>query len=184
MGFWIVLGVVALVLGSAVAMYNGLVGLRVRADGAWSDIDVQLKRRYDLIPNTVESVKGYAAHEKNVFVQVTEARSRAMQAAGPAEKGAAEAALTGALKSLFAVAESYPQLRANENFMGLQRTLGEIEDAVQNSRRYYNAVVRDYNTKLQVFPSSLVGNFGRFQPNPFFQLGSAEEAAAPKVSFS
>ena len=168
----------------AVVIYNGLVQLRVRADGAWSDINVQLKRRYDLIPNVVETVKGYAAHEQKVFIQVTEARSRAMQASSPNEKGAAEGMLTGTLKSLFAVAENYPQLRANENFMSLQQSLTQIEEAVQGARRYYNAVVRDYNTKLSVLPDKFVAQAGGFTPKEFFQLESAEEAKTPKVSFS
>lgn len=167
-----------------IAIYNGLVQLRVRAGGAWSDIDVQLKRRYDLIPNLVETVKGYAAHEQKVFTQVTEARSHAMQASSPKDKEEAEGALTGALKSLFAVAENYPQLRANENFMGLQRSLSEIEEALQGSRRYYNAVVRDFNTKCEVFPDRFIAQMGGFKPKEFFQLDSAEEAKTPKVSFS
>ena len=181
---WVILGVVAVILVWAVVVYNGLVQLRVRADGAWSDIGVQLKRRYDLIPNIVEAVKGYAAHEQKVFVQVTEARSRAMQASSPKGKEVAEGMLTGALKSLFAVAENYPQLRANENFMGLQRSLTEVEEALQGARRYYNAVVRDYNTKTSVFPDRVVAQAGGFTVKEFFQLDSSEEAKAPKVSFS
>jgi LemA protein len=180
---WVLL-VVAVVLVWAVVIYNGLVQLRVRGDGAWSDIGVQLKRRYDLIPNLVETVKGYAAHEQRVFTQVTEARSRAMQAGSPKEKEAAEGVLTGALKSLFAVAEQYPQLRANENFMGLQHSLTQVEEALQHSRRYYNAVVRDYNTKLGVFPDRLIAQATGFQSKAFFQLDSAEEAKTPRVSFS
>jgi LemA protein len=172
------------IAGWAIATYNGLIQLRVRADGAWSDISVQLKRRYDLIPNVVEAVKGYAAHEQRVFVQVTDARSRAMQATNPKDKEAAEGQLTGTLKSLFAVAEQYPQLRANENFMSLQQSLTQIEDALQGARRYYNAVVRDYNTKLTVLPDLIVARLGRFQPRDFFQLDAAQEATAPKVSFS
>ena len=167
-----------------VLIYNGLIQLRVRADGAWSDIGVQLKRRYDLIPNIVEAVKGYAAHEQKVFTQVTEARSRAMQAASPKEKEAAEGMLTGTLKSLFAVAENYPQLRANENFMGLQQSLTQVEEALQGARRYYNAVVRDYNTKCQTLPDQFIAQLGRFTPKEFFQLDSAEEVKAPKVSFN
>ncbi|MBI4341577.1 MAG: LemA family protein [Candidatus Omnitrophica bacterium] len=180
----IVLGVLAALLVWTLATYNGLIGLRVRADGAWSDIDVQLKRRYDLIPNVIETVKGYAAHEQKVFAQVTEARSRAMQAAGPGEKAQAEGALAGTLKSLFAVAENYPQLRANENFMGLQQSLTQVEETLQGARRYYNAVVRDYNTKLSVLPDRLIAQAGGFTPKEFFQLDSAEEAKTPKVSFS
>ena len=180
---WLLIAAVVLVLWG-VLIYNGLVGLRVRGDGAWSDIGVQLKRRYDLIPNIVEAVKGYAAHEQKVFTQVTEARSRAMQAASPKEKEAAEGMLAGTLKSLFAVAEQYPQLRANENFMGLQQSLTQVEEALQSARRYYNAVVRDYNTKCQVIPASLVAQAGGFTPREFFQLDSSEEGKAPKVAFS
>ena len=179
-----ILVIIVAVLLWAILIYNGLIQLRVRADGAWSDIGVQLKRRYDLIPNIVEAVKGYAAHEQKVFAQVTEARSQAMQATGPKDKEAAEGMLTGTLKSLFAVAENYPQLRANENFMGLQRSLTEVEEALQGARRYYNAVVRDFNTKLAVFPDQLIARLAHFTPKEFFQLDSAEEAKAPKVSFS
>ena len=181
---WPLIIVVGALVLWAVAIYNGLIQLRVRADGAWSDIDVQLKRRYDLIPNLVETVKGYAAHEQRVFQQVTEARSHAMQAGSPNDKAAAEGMLTGALKSLFAVAENYPQLRANENFMELQQSLTHIEEAVQDARRYYNAVVRDYNTKLSVFPDRLIANIGGFHEKQFFQLDAADEAKAPRVSFS
>ena len=167
----------------AIVAYNGLVQLRVRADGSWSDINVQLKRRYDLIPNVVEAVRGYAAHEKNVFVQVTAARSQAMQATSPKDKEGPEGMLTTSLKSLFAIAENYPQLRANENFMSLQQSLTQVEDALQGARRYYNAVVRDYNTKCESLPDSLIANIGGFKMKEFFQLDSAEEAKAPKVSF-
>ena len=179
---WLLVVLIVLVLW-AVMIYNGLIQLRVRADGAWSDISVQLKRRHDLIPNLIETVKGYAAHEQKVFQQVTDARSRAMQATGPADKAAAEGMLSGALKSLFAVAENYPQLRANENFMGLQQSLTQIEEAVQSARRYYNAVVRDYNTKLSIVPDRFVTQLGGFTPKAFFQLDAAEEAQAPKVRF-
>lgn len=167
----------------AVASYNGLVGLKVRSQGAWSDIDVQLKRRYELIPNVVSTVKGYAAHENNVFAQVTEARSKAMQAQTPQEKGAAEAAFSGAIRGLFAIAENYPQLKANDNFLSLQQTLAQTEESLQSARRYYNAVVRDFNTKQSVFPDMVIAKIGGFQPKEFFQLDSAEEAKAPKVSF-
>ena len=181
---WILLGILILLVLWAVGIYNGFVGLKVRGDGAWSDIDVQLKRRYDLIPNLVETVKGYAAHEKGVFESVTQARARAMSAGTPAAKGEAEQGLAGTLKTLFAVAENYPQLRASENFQGLQNSLGQIEEAIQSARRYYNAVVRDYNTKLAVFPDRFVAQAGHFTPKEFFQLDSAEEAKTPKVSFS
>ena len=181
---WIAASIAVVVGLWAVAAYNGLVQLRVRSDGAWADISVQLKRRYDLIPNLVETVKGYAAHEQKVFIQVTQARSQAMQATSPKEKEAAEGMLTGTLKSLFAIAENYPQLRANENFMGLQQSLTQVEQAVQESRRYYNAVVRDYNTKVAELPDRLIAQIGGFTPKEFFQLDSPEEAKAPKVAFS
>lgn len=180
---WTILIAAAILLWAAL-IYNGLVQLRVRADGAWSDISVQLKRRHDLVPNLVEAVKGYAAHEKNVFTQVTEARSRAMQATTPKDTEAAEGTLTGTLKSLFAVAENYPQLRANENFLGLQHSLTEVEDALQNARRYYNAVVRDYNTKVESIPDRFIAQATRFSRKDFFQLDAAEDAKAPSASFS
>ena len=150
MAGWIVLGVLVLIVFLLIGMYNSLVQLRVRADNAWSDIDIQLKRRHDLIPNLVETVKGYAAHEKGTFENIAKFRSMAMQATGPVDKAAAENQLSGALKSLFAVAENYPELKASANFTQLQDSLGQTEDAIQNSRRYYNAVVRDLNTKIQV----------------------------------
>src|SRR5437870_1015594 len=146
---WIILFVLVLVLVFVIGMYNSLVQLRVRADSAWSDIDVQLKRRHDLIPNLVETVKGYAAHEKGTFENIAKFRSQAMQATTPADKAVAENQLTGALKSLFAVAENYPELKASEEFTQLQSSLNSIEDNIQNARRYYNAVVRDYNTRVQ-----------------------------------
>jgi len=163
-------------------LYNGLVQLKVRADGAWADIDVQLKRRHDLIPNLVETVKGYASHEKGTLEAVINARSRAMSAQGAADRAEAENMLTGALKSLFALSEAYPQLRASENFSQLQATLGQIEDAIQNARRYYNAVVRDLNTRILQFPSNLVARTFGFKEREFFEI-DAGERAAPKVSF-
>ncbi len=177
------LAVLGVLVFWAVMIYNGLVGLRMSSDTAWSDISVQLKRRYDLIPNLVETVKGYAGHEQKVFTQVTEARNRAMQASGAKEKESAETALSGTLKTLFAVSENYPQLRANENFLGLQKSLSEVEDSLQSARRYYNAVVRDYNTRLQVIPDSLIAGIGGFRPKEFFQLENQEESKNPKVSF-
>jgi LemA protein len=163
-------------------IYNGLVQLKVRADGAWSDIDVQLKRRYDLIPNLVETVKGYASHERGTLEAVIDARSRAMNAQGPAAKAQAEGELTGALKSLFALSEAYPQLRAAETFGQLQAQLAEIEDAVQNARRYYNAVVRDLNTRVLQFPSNLIARTFGFREREFFQLAE-NERSVPRVSF-
>jgi len=181
-GFAILLLIVGGLVFLAV-MYNSLVGLRVRSDSAWSDIDVQLKRRHDLIPNLVETVKGYAGHEKSTFENVTKYRSLAMQATGPAERAQAEGQLTMALKSLFAVAENYPQLRASENFTALQKSLAEIEDNLQNARRYYNAVVRDLNTTIQSFPSNLVAGMFGFQPRAFFELDAPAEREAPAVKF-
>ncbi len=166
-----------------IGIYNGLVRLKVQCDNAWADIDVQLKRRYDLIPNLVETVKGYAAHEKGTLDAVVSARNRAMTAQGPAAKGEAEGMLAGALRQLFALAEAYPQLRAVESFTQLQGTLAQIEDTLQNARRYYNAVVRDLNTKIAQFPSNIIAGMFRFTPREFFQIAAAAEREAPKVSF-
>ena len=170
-GFFIVLVIIAVVL---IGMYNGLVQLRVRCDSAWSDIDVQLKRRHDLIPNLVETVKGYAAHEKGTFENIARFRSQAMQAATPADKAAAENQLTGALKSLFAVAENYPELKASEEFTQLQGSLSQIEDSIQNARRYYNAVVRDLNTKIQSFPTNIIAGMFNFTARQFFETTEAD----------
>lgn len=180
MWIWIVLIVIAVAL---VGMYNSLVRLRVRVDGAWADIDVQLKRRYDLIPNVVETVKGYAAHEQKTLESVVAARSSAMSAQTPAEKGQAEGVLTGALKSLFALAEAYPDLKAAEGFRDLQGTLRQLEDSIQNARRYYNAVVRDFNTKIHQVPSNLVASSFNFREREFFEVPDNEKAV-PNVSFS
>jgi LemA protein len=174
--------IVIVLLVAGLVIYNGLVQLKVRADAAWADIDVQLKRRYDLIPNLVETVKGYATHERGTLEAVIDARSRAMQAQGPAAKAEAEGALTGALKSLFALSESYPQLRATENFGQLQSSLGSIEDAIQNARRYYNAVVRDLNTKILQFPSNVIARMFNFREREFFELEESERSV-PRVSF-
>jgi LemA protein len=178
----LVVVVVAIVLYFMMT-YNGLVRLKVQCDNAWSDIDVQLKRRYDLIPNIVETVKGYAAHEKGTLEAVVAARNQAMSAQGPAAKGEAEGMLAGALRQVFALAEAYPQLRAVESFNQLQNTLNEIEDTVQNARRYYNAVVRDLNTTIEQFPSSIVARMGHFKEREFFQITAPAEREAPKVSF-
>jgi LemA protein len=178
--FLIFLAIVAIV---GVTIYNSLVKMRTQAHGAWADIDVQLKRRWDLIPNLVETVKGYASHERDTLEAVIEARNRAMSASGPADKAQAENMLTGALKSLFALSEAYPQLRAVESFTNLQGTLEEIENAVQNSRRYYNAVVRDYNIKTEQFPSVLVANAFRFEKEEFFELDEETQREAPEVDF-
>jgi LemA protein len=180
------IGIIALVV--AVTLYfifafNGLVRLRITCDNAWSDIDVQLKRRYDLVPNIVETVKGYAAHEKTTLEGVVAARNQAMMAEGPAAKGPAEGALTASLRQVFALAEAYPQLRAVESFTQLQNTLNEIENTLQNARRYYNAVVRDFNTMIAQFPSNIVAGMGHFTPRDFFQLDAPAEREVPKVSF-
>jgi LemA protein len=181
---WII-GSVVLVVAVAwvVAMYNGLVRLRILCDNAWADIDVQLKRRHDLVPNVVEAVKGYAGHERQTLEAVVSARARAMGAQGPAARAAAENVLADALRQLFALAESYPQLRAVESFASLQATLGQLEDTIQSARRYYNAVVRDLNTRIAVFPSNLIAGLFAFTPREFFEVVAAAERAAPKVSF-
>ncbi len=166
-----------------VGMYNGLVQLRVRADNAWSDIDVQLKRRHDLIPNLVETVKGYAAHEKGTFENVARYRSAAMAATSAPDRAQAEGQLTQALRGLLAVAESYPDLKANAQFQSLQNSLSEIEDALQNARRYYNAVVRDFNTKIQSFPSNIIAGMFNFQQRQFFEIADAADRAVPNVQF-
>lgn len=180
---WMVLGVIVLVVVVVIGMYNGLVRLKVQCDNAWSDIDVQLKRRYDLIPNLVETVKGYAAHEKGTLEGVVAARNQAMTAEGPAAKAQAEGMLTSALRQVFALAEAYPQLRAVESFTQLQQTLNQIEDSVQNARRYYNAVVRDFNTKIAVFPSNIIANLFNFKAREFFEVSAPAEREVPKVSF-
>jgi LemA protein len=179
----IALIVVALLVVVFVVIYNGLVRLRVQCDNAWSDIDVQLKRRYDLIPNLVETVKGYAAHEKTTLEGVVAARNQAMTAQGPAAKAGAETALTAALRQVFALAEAYPQLRAVESFNQLQQTLNQIEDSIQNARRYYNAVVRDFNTKIAQFPSNVIAGMFNFKSREFFEISAPAEREVPKVSF-
>jgi LemA protein len=178
------LGVLVIIAIFVISIYNGLVRLKVTCDNAWADIDVQLKRRYDLIPNLVETVKGYAAHEKGTLEAVINARNRAMTATSPADKAQAENMLSGTLKSLFALSEAYPQLRAIESFTSLQNSLTQIEDTVQNARRYYNAVVRDLNTKIQQFPSNIFANMLGFKPREFFEVSAPAEREAPKVSFS
>jgi LemA protein len=178
---WPIVILIVLVLAVFV-LYNGLVRLKVQADSAWADIDVQLKRRYDLIPNLVETVKGYATHEKGTLEAVIDARNRAMSAQGPAARAEAENALTGTLRSLFALSEAYPQLRAADNFASLQSSLASIEDAIQNARRYYNAVVRDYNTRVMQMPSNLVARTFGFREREFFEIEDGERSV-PKVSF-
>ncbi len=184
----VILVLLGLVLTAAIAVmvvYNRLVRLRNTVESSWSDIDVQLKKRYDLVPNLVETVKGYAAHEKSVLESVTAARSQAMQAGTTQEKAAAENMLGSTLKSLFAVAEAYPDLKANAAFVQLQSQLKDLEDQIEYARRYYNAVVRDYNTLIESFPSNLVASQFRFQRRDFFELESAAVERSPvKVDFS
>ena len=180
---WVILGAVVLIIFILIGMYNSLVRLKVTTDNAWADIDVQLKRRYDLIPNLVETVKGYAGHEKGTLEAFINARNRAMSATSPADKAQAENMLSGTLKSLFALSEAYPQLRAVESFTSLQNTLSQIEDTVQNARRYYNAVVRDLNTKIQQFPTNIFAGMLGFKPREFFEVTATAEREAPKVSF-
>jgi LemA protein len=172
--------VVALIV---VGMYNSLVQLRVRADNAWSDIDVQLKRRHDLVPNLVETVKGYATHEKSTFENVARYRSTAMATTSTEDRAQAEGQLTQALRGLLAVAEQYPQLQASQQFQSLQTSLSSLEDALQNSRRYYNAVVRDLNTKIQSFPSNIIAGMFNFQQRQFFEIADATERNVPQVKF-
>ena len=169
--------VLVIIVIAFVAMYNGLVRLNIRADEAWSDITVQLKRRYDLIPNLVNTVKGYASHESSVFEKVTEARANALSAQGVAETAKAEGEFTQTLKSLFAVTEAYPDLKASQNFQELQAELVDTEDKIQASRRFYNGVVRDFNTKRKVFPTSIfAGMLGFTKDRLFFELDDAQTA--------
>jgi LemA protein len=170
----VVLIVAALLVIFVITIYNGLVRLKVQCDNAWSDIDVQLKRRYDLIPNLVETVKGYAAHEKGTLEGVVAARNSAMTAQGPEAKAQAEGMLTAALRQVFALAEAYPQLKAVESFTQLQQSLSQIEDSIQNARRYYNAVVRDLNTKIQSFPTNILAGMFGFQQKQFFEAAAAD----------
>ena len=180
----IVLGGLVLLLGGWLVMvYNGLIKLRNQVDEGWSDIDVQLKRRHDLIPNLLETVKGYAKHEKELFENVTKARSAAMSAEAPADMAKAENNLMGVLKSLFAVAENYPDLKANQNFAKLQDELTDTENKIQASRRFYNGVVRDFNIKLQVFPNNLVAGMLSFKKRDFFEVEDAKERENVEVKF-
>ncbi len=183
MALWVVLGLLALAVVVAISLYNSLVRLRVRVDEAWSDIETQLKRRHDLIPNLVETVKGYAAHERGVFEKVTEARSRAMAATTPAQAAQAEGMLGLALRGLYAVAENYPELKANENFMSLQQSLAQTEDMISGARRSYNAAVRDLNTRIETVPASIIAGMFNFTPREFFEVEEAAERAVPQVRF-
>jgi LemA protein len=179
----IVVGVIVILIVLALILsYNGLVRLRNRIDNAWSQIDVQLKRRYDLIPNLVETVKGYAAHERGVFEQVTQARANAINAQGPQQQAEAENVLSGALKSLFAVAEAYPDLKANQNFLSLQEELTSTEDRVAYARQFYNDSVLSYNNKLQTFPRNVIAGMFNFEKREYFE-GEPEATGPVRVQF-
>ncbi len=182
---WIVLGLIVLIAIGLVLSYNRFVSQRQLIKDAFANIDTELRRRYDLIPNLVETVKGYAAHERGVFEAVTQARANAINAQGPAQQAQAENMLSGALKSLFAVAEAYPTLKANENFLALQQELSNTEDRIQTSRRFYNNNVQDFNRRVQAFPSSIIAGMFHFQQAEYFEVDEAlREAGAPKVDFS
>lgn len=187
MQIWIALAVVVVIAFFLIAMYNRLVTLRQRVREAWSDIDVQLKRRHDLIPNLIETVKGYAAHERGVFEEVTKARANAIsagQTGSPEQRAAAENQLTAALRTVFAVAENYPQLQAVQEFKDLSENLTATEDKISFARRFYNGNVRDYNTALQTFPTNVLAGMFGFTAEQYFELADASEREVPKVSFS
>lgn len=179
---WVLPAIIVLALAWIIAVYNRFIRLVQRTKEAWADIDVQLKRRYDLIPNLVEAVKGYVKHEAGTLEKVTAARAAAMDAGGVEEKGKAENMLTGALKSLFAVAESYPDLKANASFVELQRELSDTENKIQAARRFYNTNVRDLNTAVESFPGNVIANLFRFEPREFFELEAGEEAARQPIA--
>jgi len=185
MSLWIILAIVVILVIWIIGMYNGLVKLKIKVDNSWSDIRVYLKKRYDLIPNLVNTVKGYAAHESQTFEKVTQARNAAVSVAPNDVQGAAEAnqALGGALRGLLAIAENYPDLKANQNFLELQSALQSIEGDLGNARRYYNATVRDYNTAIQQFPGVIVANMSGFKPREFYELDNPQEAQSVEVKF-
>ena len=180
---YIVLAIIAVVILWVIALYNGLIKLKNRVKEAWSDIDVQLKRRYNLIPNLVETVKGYATHEKELFENVTKTRTAAMGATGVKEKAETENMLTGALKSLFAVSENYPDLKASTNFVELQKELRDTEDKIQAARRFYNTNARDMNIKIESFPANLIAKSLGFKQNDFFEIEEQEQRENIKVKF-
>jgi LemA protein len=180
---WILLILIAVVLFFAIGVYNRLINLRNRCDNAWAQVDVQLRRRYDLIPNLVETVKGYAKHEREVFQNVTEARAKAINAGTVKEQGEAENMLTGALKSLFAVVENYPELKANQNFLLLQEELAGTEGKIAYSRQFYNDSVMKFNVKQQVFPSNVVANMFNFKEKEYFEIEEPEARAPVEVKF-
>ncbi len=178
---YIIIAIVVFLVLWLIFGYNRFITLVNRAKEAWSDIDVQLKRRYDLIPNLISTVKGYAAHESTAFEKVTQARAAAMGAGNLADKSQAELGLTGALKSFFAIAEAYPELKANTNFLQLQQELGDTEDKIQASRRFYNSTVQDLNTTVAQFPNNMIASFFKFGTMEFFELEAGEEAAKQPV---
>jgi len=180
---WIIIILLVLVLLWLIGVYNGLIRLKNRVAEAWSDIDVQLKRRYDLIPNLLNTVKGYATHERELLEKVTQARAQAMQATTPEQKGQAENMLSDTLKSLFAVAENYPDLKASQNFAKLQDELSDTENKIQAARRFYNGNVRDFNTKIEIFPNHLVANLLSFKKAEFFEIENETEKEPVKVEF-
>jgi LemA protein len=181
---WMIVAAAALIAVVVISLYNKLVRLRNTVRSAWSDIDVQLKKRYDLVPNLVETVKGYAAHEQSLFTKVADARAQAIKATGPGDTAKAESLLRDSLKGLFAVAEAYPDLKANQDFLQLQTQLKEIEDNIEAARRYYNAVVRDFNTAIEQFPANMIASPFGFERNDFFGLESPEVERKPvKVGF-
>ncbi len=184
MWLWIAVGIGAVLVLWAIAVYNRLIRLSVRADEAWRNIDTLLRKRADLIPNLVETVKGYASHEREIFERVAEARSASLKARTPREQGEADNFLRETLKSLFAVVENYPELKANENFLSLQRSLEELEEEIARSRRYYNAVVRDFNTAIRTFPNNILAGFFGFREREFYELPSEAMREPPEVSFS
>lgn len=180
---WVIIAIVVILILWLIAAFNGLVLRKRRTDEAWSDIDVQLKRRYDLIPNLIETVKGYAKHEASVFEKVTQARSAAMGAKTTTEHARAEDMLTNTLKSLFAVSESYPELKASANFIKLQDELADAENKIQASRRFYNGNVRDYNTAIEQFPTNMIAGMFGFKGREFFEIEDAKERETPQVKF-
>lgn len=185
MGWWL-LGIVGFLAVFAIVIYNKLVRLRMATQGAWADVDVQLKRRHNLVANLVETVKGYTSHERDTLEKVVQARNQAVAVGskgGAREAGMAESLLTGTLRQLFALSEAYPDLKADSQFQSLQTSLNELENAIQNARRYYNAVVRDYNTRLQSVPDVFVARLGGFAEREFFELSDEQQRAVPRVEF-
>jgi len=180
---WIILGIIGVVAVWAIAIYNKFVALKAQGDASWSDIDVQLKRRHNLIPNLIETVKGYATHEKETLERVVKARQEGIDASTVHDQASAENSLTAALRQIFALSEAYPELKASTTFLELKKQLSEIEDAIQNARRYYNAVMRDYNTKVDSFPDLAVARLFSFKTREYFELGDEGQRAVPQVRF-